>query len=376
MPLKAAMITPNLSLGGAERWLVDLIKHSDPARVQWTGCALSAWGGLDYTLGRELAQHTRLVSNRIGPLPRPTCQPHFAADVVHDWTDMDFRSAIREVAKDADVIVTWGAADLGFFLGEYDVPRVCCSHTTCQDPVPLSPISGLTHLVAVSSAAMRYFEGRKGNDLPSRVLYNGADPLRCLFTKTKGEIHKSWGWKASDVVIGYLGRQSPEKNPQAAGLAVSGLPKKYRAAYFGPGPRGNGFCPHLTAWLHENIPGRYRISNPLPDVGDILKGFDVLMLASHREAFSLTLIEAWMAGVPVIATPVGSVPELEAQYGPLTIPVPIDPTKPDLTEAVRAATFSKHRPDQLVKTARALACEKFTIEAMARRWMSYLEEIT
>jgi hypothetical protein len=45
--IRAAMITPNLPLGGAERWLTELIVLSDPTKLQWTGVAISGWGGAD-----------------------------------------------------------------------------------------------------------------------------------------------------------------------------------------------------------------------------------------------------------------------------------------------------------------------------------------
>jgi len=38
-PVRAAAFTPSLQLGGAERWLVSLIRHSDPRQLRWTGAA-------------------------------------------------------------------------------------------------------------------------------------------------------------------------------------------------------------------------------------------------------------------------------------------------------------------------------------------------
>lgn len=377
MPIKAAMVTPNLTLGGAERWVVDLIKHSDPDRVRWTGCAISGWGGLDRNLGTELRQYTRLYCNRIPEHLRTSKFP-FASDLVHKWTSMDFRKAVSAAAKGADVILTWGAPNMLFWFKKQSVPRVICSHTTLKEEHN-APIQGITHLTAVSEAAMGYFAGRDGYDeLPKQVIYNGADPNRVCSSqaawRARKQIRKYWGKTTKDVVIGYLGRQSPEKNPFAPALAIRTLPKNYSAIYYGNGPQGNGFMPELTAFCAEHIHGRYQMYSPVPCVGDILVGFDVLVLASQREAFSLALIEAWLNGVPVVATPVGSLPELERKYGKLVFAVPHKPSEQDLREAVERAMEPKLRKE-VVDRARQVAWQEFTIQAMADRWMTYLEEI-
>jgi glycosyltransferase involved in cell wall biosynthesis len=175
-------------------------------------------------------------------------------------------------------------------------------------------------------------------------------------------------------VIGYLGRQSAEKNPLAPAKAVQAGPNHYHAIYYGFGRTGREFDRATVAWCDSHIAGRYRMFAPNSSVGNILAGFDVVMLASYREAFSLTLIEAWMAGVPVVATPVGSIPELEAKYGKLVFSVPMDPTPYDLASAVKRATTPVLR-DPVVRRAKELVYREFTIRAMAARWAKYLEGV-
>jgi glycosyltransferase involved in cell wall biosynthesis len=251
---------------------------------------------------------------------------------------------------------------------------VLCSHTTLKEPGN-APLTGVTHLAAVSEAAMAYFDGREGLEgLPRTVLYNGADPQRCKQQRGRRAIRAAWGLKDRDVVIGYLGRQSEEKNPMAPALAVGVSPDSYHAIYYGAGPAGNGFCPSTTAWCEAAIPRHFQMHQPVAEVGDVLRGFDVLMLASRREAFSLALIEAWLVGVPVVATPVGSIPELERKFGPLTVPVPLDASPEDLRCAVEQAIHSSRRA-QLVARARRIAGKHFTVRAMADRWMGYLANV-
>jgi glycosyltransferase involved in cell wall biosynthesis len=222
---------------------------------------------------------------------------------------------------------------------------------------------------------MRYFDGRRGADgLPRAVLYNGSSPQRCHPSRDRRNVRAEWGLDDDCIALGFLGRQSPEKNPLAPAKAVASLPRCYHAIYYGVGPKGNGFCPETMAWCETNIPGRYRMYPPSTAVGDILRGFDVLILASQREAFSLTLIEAWLTGVPVVATPVGSIPELEAKFGQLTFSIPLQASDEELRSAVTQAMSVSLRA-KVTSRARAVAWKHFTVEAMAGRWMDYLEGV-
>jgi glycosyltransferase involved in cell wall biosynthesis len=356
--------------------LVDLVKHSDPQRVQWTGVAVSGFGGCDPSLAAELHQHTRLYANRL-PVSHKGLSP-FHKPAIDSWTSPDFREAVALACKGADVVVTWGQPQMRYWFDQLKVPRVICSHTTRRedDWMHHGGITGVTHLVAVSEAAMVYFEGRDGYDrLPKTVIYNGADPGRLKVDVGGVILRDLLGIYPADRVVGYLGRQSPEKNYLAAARAVGALPLNYHAVYYGNGPHGNGFCPDLMTWCEANIPGRYHVHSPVSDVGNVLDMFDVLMLVSHREAFSLTLIEAWLAGVPVIATPVGCLPELEEKYGPLTFRVPLNPSDAVLQKAVKIAINAHGLRGQITGNAKLVAEDHFTVKAMADRWMTYLEDV-
>ena len=80
---------------------------------------------------------------------------------------------------------------------------------------------------------------------------------------------------------------------------------------------------------------RTRILGPLSHVGDALAAADVLAIPSRYEGTPLALIEAWLAGTPVVTTPIGFVREAEAMHGTLCEVAPQDPTGAQLARAIR-----------------------------------------
>ena len=170
------------------------------------------------------------------------------------------------------------------------------------------------------------------------------------------------------------GRYSAEKNPSAAIEAVASLPKKFKAIYYGSStPRDSHTIDEIKQLARRRAPGRVSFHDPVQHVGDVLAALDVFILASHREAFSLALIEAWLAGVPVVATPVGSLPELERKHGRLAIRVPMRPSGKELAAAVVRAAGDEGQ--EIALRAQRVAKSQFTGEAMGDRWVDYLEDV-
>ncbi|WP_153555826.1 glycosyltransferase family 4 protein [Roseimaritima sediminicola] len=370
--VKAALLTPNLTMGGAEMWIVSLASSADPERLQWTGAVVSGWGGLDPYLCRRLASHVTVHTHDGGWNQQPGAA-RLAQRYFHDIHE-HFGDAIRAACRDADILVAWGGVDPRRYAPDLRIPVVQTSHTTEPARPDHNGFASAQHLAAVSEAARVHFRSAAAADHEIQVLYNGADRARCLPLEGRGRMRQAWGLADEDIAVGYIGRHSAEKNPQAAIEAVARLPENYRAIYYGgPTPRDQTTTQRLRDLAQEIAPERVRFHPSVEHIGDPLAGLDVFMLASHREAFSLGLIEAWIAGVPVVATAVGSLPELQQRYGQLTIEVPLDASPSELADAVVRAHGEPGRDN--ARRAQQIAVEHFTSEAMCSRWADYLEEI-
>ena len=80
-----------------------------------------------------------------------------------------------------------------------------------------------------------------------------------------------------------------------------------------------------------------------------------------------------MADVPVIMTPCGARIEFEPVHGPMTVPLPHNPTPMQTADAIRRATHPTFVG--IVHKARRLAWDRFNYAYSARRWVGYLNKL-
>jgi glycosyltransferase involved in cell wall biosynthesis len=143
------------------------------------------------------------------------------------------------------------------------------------------------------------------------------------------------------------------------------LGEPYRAVFVGSGWREYDVKEAVTNAVRNPV-----FAPECDQVGNPLAAADCFVLATPHEGFSLSLIEAWLAGTPVVATRVGAVPEIEARFGSLVVPVNVRPTPQELAAAVRLATSKRNKAR--VAKAQKVAREHFTAAKMGERWAEYL----
>ncbi|MEU1289678.1 glycosyltransferase family 4 protein [Kitasatospora sp. NPDC005856] len=146
-----------------------------------------------------------------------------------------------------------------------------------------------------------------------------------------------------------VGRLVPQK---AFGLLLdatrelSALDPEPLVLLAGDGPEAGVLRERAAA---EKLP--VRLLGYRTDVPDLLAAADVVVISSRWEARSLVVQEAMRAGVPVVATAVGGIPELVGDAAVLVPPG--DPAA--LGQAVRALLADPARREQLVAAGRQQA---------------------
>jgi glycosyltransferase involved in cell wall biosynthesis len=130
-----------------------------------------------------------------------------------------------------------------------------------------------------------------------------------------------------------------------------------------------GDGPKREAWAALTNDGRIRWAGFRGDVHALLAGCDLFVLASFDDAFPTVLLEAMAAGLPVVSSRVGGIPEIvdDAVTGRL---VESGDSKA-LAQTLEGLLHDDAERNAMGAAARERARERFSTEA----WIARLEEI-
>jgi glycosyltransferase involved in cell wall biosynthesis len=170
------------------------------------------------------------------------------------------------------------------------------------------------------------------------------------------------------LTVGSIGRLDPQKGYDVLLRSLAELPD-VGAVIVGDGPerdRLESLARRLGIDARVVWPGRRA------DARDHLTTFDVFVLPSRFEGFPLVLLEAMLAGVPIVATDVGSVTEL-VRDGETGLVVPPDDVEA-LTHAVRTLIDEPGLRREFGQRGRPLALE-FSPARMARDFEALYREL-
>jgi glycosyltransferase involved in cell wall biosynthesis len=152
--------------------------------------------------------------------------------------------------------------------------------------------------VAISEEVARSFRELYGAE-PAAVIPNGVDLAEPRVGRA--EWRRAAGFAEDDVLIASVARLDAQKNPL---LLVGALPEDRRCHLLMVGDGS------MREEIQRRADDRVHLMGVRQDVSDILHACDVFALASDYEGLPVAVIEAMWAGLPVVSTRVGGVPEL------------------------------------------------------------------
>jgi glycosyltransferase involved in cell wall biosynthesis len=223
------------------------------------------------------------------------------------------------------------------------------------------------HVVAVAESIRRETI-RVFGIAPDRVttIPRGIDATRLEPGRGRDATRRELGGAADAPVILSLGALGPEKDPLAQ-LSVLELVHRDRPdavhVFAGEGPMRGEIEREVR---RRGLGDRVRLLGTRRDVGDLLAAGDVMILASPSEGMPGCLIEAGMAGMPVVAYAVSGVPEVVVDGETGLLAPPGDPEA--LACSIVELLADPARRAAMGEAAR-LRCRAFDIRVVAPRFL-------
>jgi glycosyltransferase involved in cell wall biosynthesis len=180
------------------------------------------------------------------------------------------------------------------------------------------------------------------------------------------------GLPGSGPLIGQIAALAPHKDPFNFLRAMVLVRQRYREAHavmLGDGPLREDVKRELA---RLDLGKTVLLLGFREDAPRILRHLDVFVLSSYLEGLGTSILDAMAAGVPVVATKTGGIPEMvDHQVSGLLVP-PRDPRS--LADAICAVLGDRNLGDRL-KQGGLKTVERFKSDAMVEATRSIYEEV-
>lgn len=182
------------------------------------------------------------------------------------------------------------------------------------------------------------------------VLYDGIDLDRLNPNNDhKEEIRKRLGLSLNSIVIGMVGRYTPEKGHpefiQAAKMVMKGTEHHVQFIVLGGCPGEDYNDNPISDLSNKTIPDKDILyTGFLSDISRIMKTVDILVFPSYEESLGSTLLEAMAMEIPVVASSDGSVPEIviDQETGLLVPPKHADALTSAMMQYIQNPALREH----------------------------------
>lgn len=235
-------------------------------------------------------------------------------------------------------------------------------------PVPGHPLNkwlyGRTdHVITISPQVIPILKSVVPADKCTSI-YSAPDPGRFDIGDVRRQVRDEFGFGENQPVIGVVGRLAPEKGHRHLIDAAPALLEHHPTLQFlfvGTG-RSRGELEARIAGL--GLQKHFTLTGFRTDVPRLLQAFDLFVLCpTAGESLGTSILEAFLAERPVVATDVGGVREsvIDGVTGRL-----VEPARPDqLAEACSWMLSNPEQARRLALAGKARVEELFTPQAIA-----------
>lgn len=208
-----------------------------------------------------------------------------------------------------------------------------------------------------------------------RVIYNAIDPMRFHQPDARYRAKLLRYFRQPRMhVIGAAGRLSPEKGFEVLVRAAERVLREQPGTgfiLFGEGPERARLQKQINA---AGLGQSFILSGFRADLDCFLPHFDLLVLPSYTEGMPNVVLEAFAAGVPVVATAVGGTPEIvEDGVSGYLVPSGDDET---MAERILQALDNADELPDMGRKGRLSVQEKFGFATQAELYRELFEQLS
>jgi glycosyltransferase involved in cell wall biosynthesis len=196
-----------------------------------------------------------------------------------------------------------------------------------------------------------------------RCLPNGFLPPETNFSRAVAR--RKLGIRDDSIVVAWVGRLSPEKGADVMLHAIAECDPAWQLSMIGDGPERNRLREQAEKLGIDN---RVTWHGAVASAGSLLHAFDAFVLSSRTEGTPIALFEAMYAGVPVIATRVGGVPDVVESAHALLVP-------PENPRMIARALEEIARERSAATKRSALARERVLQIFSAEPWLAAIDAV-
>jgi glycosyltransferase involved in cell wall biosynthesis len=360
-PLRVMFMINDMTVGGAEMLLFELIRGMDRTRFAPELCCMGQLGELGERLSATAPVFSRVLRHK------------YDVRVVN-------RLARLLRTRSIDAVVTVGAGDrmfwgrLAAWRAHVSVVISALHSTGWPDRIGrlnrlLTPLTDA--FVGVAGPHGKYLAEDEGFPADRvHVIPNGVDTERFKPRPRDPAIIEKLGLPGDAKIVGLVAVLRPEKNHElflrAAAIVRNEIPK-VRFVLVGNGPQREAL-ERLTAEL--GLVDVVHFLGARSDVPELLPQLDVFALTSKIEASPVSILEAQACGVPVVATRVGSIGEsvIDGVTGLLVTPGATEEVAAAIVRILKSRDFGL----ALGAAARAFVVEHRSLGRMIRGYEGLL----
>ncbi|OGG64636.1 hypothetical protein A3J11_00980 [Candidatus Kaiserbacteria bacterium RIFCSPLOWO2_02_FULL_55_12] len=236
--------------------------------------------------------------------------------------------------------------------------------------------------VVAESTFLGRWARRMGFTGPLEVIPNGMDAERFARTPHDGEleaIREKIGKKEGETWLIHTGRLVHKNALDMVIRALPSLPESVHFFMLGEGTDKHALV-KLTGELGVSARVHFHPYVPLTEIPNYLKACDIFIRPSRSEGMGNSFIEAMAAGLPVIATHEGGIPDFlfdkERNPDKLTTGWAVDKDSPEqIAEAVKDVLAHPEHAMQIRTAAKKLVFEKYNWDLIAGKMRVLFREL-